>query len=482
MWWWGVVILLLLVVLLGVLIAMGASFARANAKRRMKRFRRKCAPSSSPSTPSPPPQTGSTSSSEFPSEVADEVADSLGGVAPSLAWVGSRSGGRASASVWRHRGVVAPNSYILVFRDDVADLGGALALVSQAVAASGMVVGHRYDSAVRGVAVSNVPPEVLDILRRHPTIATIHEDAIIGLSPAPSCPAPPSSTQVVPWGPRRVGATTSSIRVGGGTPNVNVDIFIIDTGVQLNHPDLRVVQPGISYVPGQTSANDQNGHGTHVAGIVGAVDNLYGVVGVCPGANIYPVRVLDASGSGQFSTVIAGVNYVRSLKVSNPNRRMVANMSLGASVGTTAYNILDVAVASAIAAGVPFAVAAGNSSSSASQFSPAHVTTAMCVGAITEANAFASYSNLGSAVSIDAPGDKILSTYLNSSYATLSGTSMASPVVAGIAALYLTQNPSKTPAQIKAALVAAAATSTQNPAVTGTPPATTNRCAWMGAL
>lgn len=383
--------------------------------------------------------------------------------------------------MWRHRGVVAPQSYILVFNDDVADVAAAVSLISRSVG-SAVAVGHRYESAIRGVAVSRVSPALLDILKRHPTIATIHEDAIIGLSPSPSCPAPPTSTQVVPWGPQRVGAPSSSLRVGGGTPNVNVDVFIIDTGVQLNHPDLKVIQPGVSYVPGQTSANDQNGHGTHVAGIVGAVDNLFGVVGVCPGANIYPVRVLDASGSGQFSTVIAGVNYVRSLKVANPSRKMVANMSLGASVGTTAYNVLDVAVANAISSGVPFAVAAGNSSSSASQFSPAHVTTAMCVGAITQANTFASYSNLGSAISILAPGDKILSTYTNSTYATLSGTSMASPVVAGIAAFYLTKNPSATPAQIKAALFAAANPSSSDPGVTGTPSATTNRCVWRGSL
>jgi subtilisin len=492
MWWF---LLLLLIIVLAILVVLGVAYARDQAKRRSKKYRRKRhhSSTSSNSSTSTVPATGVSSSSSSSSSSSEGHV-----LHPSV--ISSRPNGAALAALWQHRGVVVPQAYIIVMNDSVADLDAATTHVCQATTAmvanlahaanaananavpTDMVVNHRYDSALRGFAVSGVCQRLLDYLRENPSIASIHEDAVIGLSPSPVCPMAPPSTQVVPWGPKRVGGPSSSFRVGGGTPNVNVDVFIIDTGVQLNHPDLRVVTPGVSFVPKQSSANDQNGHGTHVAGIVGAVDNLYGVVGVCPGAKIHPIRVLDASGSGQFSWVIAGVNYVRQLKMANRSRLMVANMSLGASVGTSSYNVLDVAVANCIAADVPFAVAAGNSSSSASTFSPAHVTTAICVGAMTEANTFASYSNHGSAVSILAPGSNMLSTYINSKYVLLSGTSMAAPVVAGIVADYLVKNPTKKPAQIKSALITSAIPSARNPPVMTLPRNTSNRCIWMGNL
>lgn len=385
--------------------------------------------------------------------------------------------------LFQHMGVVAAESYIVVLRNHVANVSG---FANDTMSSLGIAnsVGHVFEHSIRGVSLSRVNAELLQSLLRNPDIESIHEDAVISLSPSPSCPTPPASTQVIPWGPVRIGATGSSFHVGGGvTPStVDVDVFVIDTGVQLSHPDLRVVSPGRSFVPNLSSADDQNGHGTHVSGIIGAVDNLYGVVGACPGAKINPVRVLDASGSGQFSWVIAGINYVQSLKQASPGRVMVANMSLGASVGTSTYNVLDTAVANCIAAGVPFAVAAGNSSSAAINFSPAHVSTAVCVAAMTESNSFASYSNLGSAVTINAPGDHILSTYLGGTYAYLSGTSMASPMVAGVMADYLLRNPGKTPAQVKAAIVAASSPSVANPLVNGVPASTTRQCLWMGQL
>ena len=455
--------LLLLIIVLAVLLVLGVAYARKQAHK--SRSSKSCKSCKSSSARTLAPNFVATIAAAEPAALSTTT----------------------MAHLWRHAGAVAQQAYIILFKEQVGDADRATSMICQE--SVGMILCHRYNSVLRGFAAKNVSTQLLEYLRHHPAVASLHEDAIITLPPHPVPPAiAPRSTQIVPWGPKRVGGPSSSFRVGGNpyATGVNVDVFIIDTGVQLDHPDLHVISPGISFVSGtgENSANDKNGHGTHVAGIVGAIDNLYGVVGVCPGAKINPVRVLDANGSGQFSWVIAGINYVHQLKTANPSRLMVANLSLGVDVGTHRYNVLDTAVSNCIAAGVPFAVAAGNSSSEAAHFSPAHVTTATCVGAMTSANTFASsYSNFGPTVSILAPGSEILSTYLKSSYATLSGTSMAAPVVAGIMADYLVKNPAKTSAQIKSALITSATNSSPvNPLVKGSPSNTPNRCIWMGNL
>jgi subtilisin family serine protease len=195
--------------------------------------------------------------------------------------------------------------------------------------------------------------------------------------------------------------------------------------------------------------------------------------------------VLDANGSGSFSDVAAGVDYVTGLKRANPRVPIVANLSLGADVGTTAYNVLDQAVARCIASGVVVVVAAGNSHIDARLCSPAHVAGAVTVGAFDGTNTFCNdFSNRGSTLALLAPGRDIPSTWLNGQYATLTGTSMAAPHVAGAAAVYTSHNPTARPDQVRAALLAAARTppTTQNPTIRSTPTNTPNRSLWQASF
>ncbi|MGH9910037.1 MAG: S8 family serine peptidase, partial [Nitrososphaerales archaeon] len=216
------------------------------------------------------------------------------------------------------------------------------------------------------------------------------------------------------------------------------------------------------YVWFTSTANDDNGHGTHVAGITAAYDNGVGVVGVAPGARLWAVKVLDYTGSGYLSWIISGIDYV----TSHASEIEVANMSLGFKGSTTSG---DQAINNSVTAGVTYVVAAGNSAQDASQFWPAKNPNVITVSAIADGDgrcgslgfatsygaddAFATFSNYGSAVDIAAPGVQIWSTYLNNGYNTLSGTSMASPHVAGAAALYKADNPGASPAAVRTALI-----------------------------
>ncbi|MBM3842579.1 MAG: hypothetical protein FJ397_04830 [Verrucomicrobia bacterium] len=213
--------------------------------------------------------------------------------------------------------------------------------------------------------------------------------------------------------------------------------------MQLTHPDLNVYR-NVSFA-GTRTGNDDNGHGTHCAGIAAARDNNAGVVGVAPGARLWAVKVLDRSGSGSISNVIKGVDYVTRYSSSIE----VANMSLGGGNSSTLNN----AIANSVARGVVYVVAAGNSNVDAANSSPANSPNVICVSAIVDTDGlpgglgqgtgygaddtFASFSNYGAVVDLAAPGVNILSTYIGGGYATMSGTSMAAPHVAGAAGLYL---------------------------------------------
>ena len=220
---------------------------------------------------------------------------------------------------------------------------------------------------------------------------------------------------------------------------MNADIAILDTGIDMNHPDLNVYAQK-TFVAGTSTANDDNGHGTHVAGIAAAKDNSIGVVGVAPGARLWAVKVLDSSGAGALSDVIAGIDYI----TGHANEIDVVNMSFGCQCDSTALNS---AVNNAVSAGITFVAAAGNNGQDASAFSPASNPNVIAVGAIADSDGrcgglgpstqygnddtFATFSNYGPKVTIAAPGVNILSTYYGGSYTTLSGTSMAAPHVAG---------------------------------------------------
>jgi subtilisin family serine protease len=203
---------------------------------------------------------------------------------------------------------------------------------------------------------------------------------------------------------------------------------VIDTGIDLDHPDLNVNNAlSATFVPRTSSANDDNGHGSHVAGTIAAINNTIGVVGVAAGAEVVAVKVLDRRGSGAYSTIIAGVDYVSA----NATSGDVANMSLGGP----AYTELDNAVLAAAGKGIKFALAAGNESTLASTKSPARVNHAnvFTVSAVGTNDAWAYFSNYGNPpVDFAAPGVSIYSCYKGGGYTTMSGTSMASPHVAGL--------------------------------------------------
>ena len=240
-------------------------------------------------------------------------------------------------------------------------------------------------------------------------------------------PAPQPPAQTIPWGVARVNADAVWASYTGDP----VKVAVVDTGIDTSHPDLLGnLKGGMSAVSYTSSYNDDNGHGSHVAGTIAAVDNSVGVVGVAPAADLYAVKVLDRRGSGYLSDIVEGLQW------SVANGIDVVNMSLGTSAYSLAF---DTAVQETIASGVVVVAAAGNSGPGASTVGyPAKFAGVIGVSATDSSNNIASFSSRGAEVDLAAPGVSIYSTYKKKGYATLSGTSMASPHVAGVAALVLT--------------------------------------------
>ncbi len=262
-----------------------------------------------------------------------------------------------------------------------------------------------------------------------------------------------------PWGLDRIDQRARPLSTTYTYPVTasNVTAYIIDTGIRYTHNDFGG-RARFGYDAVGSGGVDCNGHGTHVAGTVGGA-----TYGVAKAVKLVGVRVLNCSGSGTNAGVIAGVNWV----TSNAVRPAVANMSLGGGASTA----LDNAVANSISSGVSYALAAGNSTANACNSSPARVASAITVGATNSTDAKASYSNYGTCLDIFAPGSSITSDWYNSNTATntISGTSMASPHVAGAAALVLSRNPSYTPAQVRDSLVTNATTGVVTSPGTGSP-------------
>ena len=291
-----------------------------------------------------------------------------------------------------------------------------------------------YSHALRGLSADLTAAQI-QALRANPWVASIERDQIFH-----------TQVQSLPWGINRVDADVSSTRAGNGSGAVtNVSIFVVDTGVGV-HADINRVNH-LNFT-GDGNNNDCNGHGTHVAGTIAARDNTSDVVGIVPGAPVTGVKVLGCTGSGSTTNIVKGIDWV----IANGARPGVLNLSLGGGVSTA----LDNAVRRAASAGFVVALAAGNSGANACNSSPARAGAGTNNGIITtaatdSANREAGFSNFGSCVDIWAPGVGIPSTRLGGGTVSFSGTSMASPHVAGVAALLRSRN-SGSPSSIEASL------------------------------
>jgi aqualysin 1 len=299
---------------------------------------------------------------------------------------------------------------------------------------------HVYSAALRGFA-ARLTARQISALENLPLVAYIVPDGIMTIN-----------QQTLPWGIDRINADQSSTKAGDGQGAItNVNVYIIDTGIDITHADLNVVGH-IKMLPFPSFNNtDCNGHGTHVAGTVSAFDNTADVVGAAPGALLTGVKVLRCSGLGSNSSAIKGVDWV----TANGQKPGVVNMSMGGGVSQA----LDDAIINSVNAGFFYAVAAGNESDDACNHSPSRVgpvNGAMSVAATDFNEQEASFSNFGDCVDIWAPGVDIRSTALGGGTKSLSGTSMASPHVAGAAALYLSSHPTATPAEVESAIKASA--------------------------
>jgi len=344
-----------------------------------------------------------------------------------------------------------PDQIIVVFNDQVSNPGPIARMLAQAN--KGQLL-HTYETAVKGFAM-RIPAQaqqaVMNALSRNPQVLHVEADQIIQLGAIQS-----NAT----WGLDRIdqralplNSTYTYDAAGNG-----VRVFIIDTGIRYEHVDFggRAVF-GFDAFGGNGS--DGNGHGTHVAGTVGGT-----TWGVAKGVTLVAVRVLDNNGSGSVSSVVAGIDWVTRNKGSQP---AVANLSLGGGASTT----IDNAVENAVRAGVTMVVAAGNSNANACNYSPARATNAITVGSTTSTDTRSSFSNFGSCLDLFAPGTSITSAWhtSNTAITTISGTSMAAPHVAGVAALYMAANPSSSPAQVDNALKSTATANVVGSAGTGSP-------------
>lgn len=282
-----------------------------------------------------------------------------------------------------------------------------------------------YGHALKGFT-AKLSEAQLEALKSDPRVKSIEQDQTLSITPYKGKPGGGgggnTDPQEVPYG---------TINVNGGTTTSSHTAWVIDSGIDLDHPDLNVdVDRSVSFLtgsPSNLSPDDQNGHGTHVAGTIAAIDNTIGTVGVAPGTTVVAVRVLDRRGSGSNSGVIAGVDYV----AANGSNGDVANMSLGGGVSTA----LDNAVISAAGTGVKFVLAAGNSSTNANNSSPARANgnNIYTISAMDINDNWASFSNYGNPpIDYCAPGVAVKSAWKNGGYNTIGGTSMAAPHAAGV--------------------------------------------------
>jgi subtilisin family serine protease len=350
-----------------------------------------------------------------------------------------------------------PGNYIVVLDDVAAGEPGPYSQADQVidvlVAAYGGKVkdNGRFKYALNGYAAEMTEDEALAV-SEDPRVQFVEEDQVYTAD---------ATQSGATWGLDRIDQRNRPL---SGTYTYNwtgsgVRAYVIDTGIRTSHAQFGGrAAVSADFVGDGRNGQDCNGHGTHVAGTIGG-----STYGVAKSVSLRAVRVLNCQGSGSTSGVISGVNWV----AQNRTLPAVANMSLGGG----ASSALDTAVNNAINAGVTFAVAAGNSNANACNYSPARVAAAITVGSTTSSDARSSFSNIGTCLDLFAPGSSIPSSWYTSdtATATLSGTSMATPHVAGAAALYKQAVPSASPATIRNALVNNSTTGRISNAGTGSP-------------
>ena len=324
-------------------------------------------------------------------------------------------------------GEIIPNKYIVLLEEPEFT-----ELVTQSYQLESIAT---YQSVFNGMAITATEDQ-LSQLREDPRVIAIEPDRVVV-----------AFTQNIPTGIDRIDADLNPLaNIDGVDERVDVDIAILDTGIDANHPDLNVVE-FVNFIGG-SSDDDRQGHGSHVAGISAALDNDEGVVGVAPGARLWAVKVLGDNGQGSTSSIISGIDYV----TQHADKIEVVNMSLG---GEFSSDILDQAISNSVSSGVIYIVAAGNDGRDAASFSPASHPEVVTVSAVADSDgipgalgsstsagsddSFATFSNFGEVVDIAAPGVDIQSTFRDGGYTKLSGTSMSSPHVAGVVALYVAQ-------------------------------------------
>ena len=352
------------------------------------------------------------------------------------------------------------NQYIVVLKDDaVAENEGIFSSQANAKAVQMLTdnLGLRYKatvtrnfkSALKG-GVFTMSKKQAQRLANDPRVKLVEQDQTISIAATQSNPT---------WGIDRVDQRdlplSDSYSYNTGASNVNA--YILDTGIDNNHSDFGGrSSSGYDFIDNDNDASDCQGHGTHVAGTVGS--NTYGVA---KDVNLIGVRVLDCEGSGSYSAIISGMDWV----ADNHTKPAVANMSLGGGSSSS----VDDAVQGMTNAGVTVVVAAGNDNDNACSYSPAGAPSAITVGSTTSSDERSSFSNYGSCLDIYAPGSNITSTRNNGGTQTMSGTSMASPHVAGIAALYLAENPNASVSQVTQAVTDAATPNKVTDAKSGSP-------------
>ena len=383
---------------------------------------------------------------------------------------------------------LVPGQYVVVFHETTVQAASVAATATDLASNLGGELLHTYDAALSGFALklplANVD-NALALLQSDSRVSYVVQDQVVHLDPLEQPQVISDTTTLVadesdmavatalaatpmtadesvaaagieqldttqnnpPWGLDRIDQRNLPLNLTYNYANsgLNSRVFIIDTGIRITHHEFKGrALYGYDAVDGSLPADDCDGHGTHVAGTVGG-----STYGVAKGVQLVAVRVLDCEGFGTWSDIIDGINWVTNQKRANPNVPMVANMSLGGGQFTP----VDTAVQNSIAAGVTYVVAAGNGYDwNACELSPANVPQAITVGATAATDNKADFSNIGNCLDLFAPGVGVRSAYGSSDTATalLNGTSMASPHVAGVAALYLHANPTASPAQVAA--------------------------------